>query len=514
MPDLARLSAFARAKRHDLTRPLRHAQVEALAQAWLPTFHFHEAERFHPVDVPALLTLPFQEFAQLTPDAQRDARVPVTIADGPGGQLRLHLLEPPVIVTPGVAPGHVRGAGATAARALDDDDLDADAVYTHGDGVSASITLFGASTSVTGQEQPSAGDPRRPRHPVVVRAELRVLLDTLKHELELDDLPDGLTKPIDAIWTRFAVEGSFFEKVSLPLAPFPESLQRDILRELVAAHERGEATPTPAALARVPAGWRFVFKAWQVVTGFAFLEYYLVYAMNDYKTYGTAPFANNHEGDVEGCCVVFERGELDRFAGGGVAPTSVQPHSLITCAHNEYNDLDTPKRLPVGLAPARAACEVFVAPGSHACYLTAGPHDILDPEDIATDLPGQLPGGWLLPLAFPGLFLAALTLALIAEHFVDAEDVTTDDGIDVGPGPDDEANLKFPVRVETTPLSSIETGRNIYQPAERTLLAHRGYPGKWGATAGFIDKSAEWQNKTDRLFRAFLKRGQVPPSIL
>ena len=37
------------------TGPLTHDQVVALANAWLPEVRFHERERFHPVDLPALL---------------------------------------------------------------------------------------------------------------------------------------------------------------------------------------------------------------------------------------------------------------------------------------------------------------------------------------------------------------------------------------------------------------------------------------------------------------------------
>ena len=41
----------------------------------------------------------------------------------------------------------------------------------------------------------------------MVRAELRVLLETLKHELELDARPPELDHlPIDAVWDEFAVE--------------------------------------------------------------------------------------------------------------------------------------------------------------------------------------------------------------------------------------------------------------------------------------------------------------------
>ena len=43
------------------------------------------------------------------------------------------------------------------------------------------------------------------------------------------------------------------------------------------------------------------------MTNYVFLEFYFVYAYNDYDEYGDWPFVNVHEGDTEGCCVVFER---------------------------------------------------------------------------------------------------------------------------------------------------------------------------------------------------------------
>ena len=43
------------------------------------------------------------------------------------------------------------------------------------------------------------------------------------------------------------------------------------------------------------------------MTRFAFLEYYFFYAYNDFERYQTAIFDNEHEGDDEGCCLVFDR---------------------------------------------------------------------------------------------------------------------------------------------------------------------------------------------------------------
>ena len=54
------------------------------------------------------------------------------------------------------------------------------------------------------------------------------------------------------------------------------------------------------------------------MTRFAFLEYYFFYAYNDFERYQTAIFDNEHEGDDEGCCLVFDRNVINLAASGGV----------------------------------------------------------------------------------------------------------------------------------------------------------------------------------------------------
>jgi hypothetical protein len=362
-----------------------------------------------------------------------------------------------------------------------------------------------------------------------------MLLETLKHELELDDprvpLPDALAGrglPIDAIWSGFAVEDSFFEPIrgggERP-ARFPRSAQRDILRALVAAQEAGEEPDAPPPEA-IPAGWQFVKNAWDVVRRFAFLEYYLVYAFNDYKQYGKAFFENEHEGDVEGCCVVFERRVLEQYAADTEealpdpllnAAREVVPHTVITAGHEESQDLDDCKRLPVVRDSARADLLVYVAAGSHSTWLSNRSHDILDFEDVATKPAREAPT----PLVvLPPVLLALLAIGAvfgIIEHFVDAEDFTSDNGVKIGPGPADPSpgSLKFDKRLEVTPLADIQgdLGNNIYQdtPALRAALAVRGFPGKWGGDDSLFDKSPPWQNKTARYFRRFL-RADIRPT--
>jgi hypothetical protein len=179
----------------------------------------------------------------------------------------------------------------------------------------------------------------------------------------------------------------------------------------------------------------------------------------DYKEYATWPFENEHEGDVEGCCVVFERSGLEDLAPGTKTAGQVTAHTVITSVHEEFHDSDCVKRLPLANAKARDDLVVYVAPGSHATYLTPGSHDFLDFEDVVTDLPAQLPT-WVVVLAIIANLEVMVDLVLLAgilEHFVGSDDETSDNGVSVGPGEPDPANLKFEKKIEVTPLFSCGT---------------------------------------------------------
>jgi len=508
MVDITANANKAIAAGFNLTGRLRHAQVRQLAEAWFPEIRFHEKERFHPIDLERLITAPPAVFATLPEPAKDSFRIE---GSGPFGTARF---DPPVVKDGSRVIGH----GPTATEALDDEVVGTDAVCTHGDNLRASREFYGASTTVSGAPEPAPGDPRVPRYPVVVRAELRYLLETLKHELQAN-------RPDDALWGRFAVEDHFFVATNINVL-FPDSSKRAVLAALIDAYKQEDETAWLQALQAIPPGWQFVQRAWDAVKGYAFLEYYFFYAYNDYREYGQEPFVNEHEGDVEGCCVVFDRRDLD------TKPIEqVIAHTVITSVHEEFNDNDELKRLPLDRERARDDLVVYVAPGSHATYLTAGTHDVLDFEDILTDWPGELPGwAWVL-LGLTGLtpaLAAALLLAGIVEHFVDAEDETSNNGASVGPGPAPQpGGTTFDKTLLVTPLSKIDDPArdlNLYQAAlpgtppspDITLvdLARRAFPGKWGATSGIVNHSAPWQNKTTRYFRKFLEKGEITGDVI
>ena len=192
------------------------------------------------------------------------------------------------------------------------------------------------------------------------------------------------------------MEHSFFRTVGGSNVPFTTSAKRAILQRLIAAFDAGDEAAQAAALADIPRpGSSYPARGMPFGTTCSSSTYFL-YAFNDYLQFADSVFANEHEGDNEGCCVVFDRRDFEDLAAGTKALAEIVAHTVITSVHEEFNDNDDLKRLPLNRDRARDDLVVYVAAGSHATYLTADSHDVLDFEDILTDFPGEVPGwAWL-----------------------------------------------------------------------------------------------------------------------
>jgi len=517
MADIAKLQKFASNNNFGLTSPLTHAQVVALAEHWFPEMRFFEKEKFHPISLDEDFTMIDELFGALPTSAQQQWLVSAFVREGATGVTRT--FEPPVVFVPdgfafgpGSGPGQVPRKvvrriteGTSAREGLGDPDVNSDAVVTHGASFTRSNQFFGGITTIAGGAEASPGDPFVPRAKddddrprITVMASLLNLFELLKYELLVsadDDYPpDGLRGAVE-------IANSLVVPAAGPQLPLSFAALRDFLLKMIEAHETNGPTPTP------PLGWRLNRSAWNAVTRFTFLEYDFFYAFNDFTRYQDALFANEHEGDNEGCCLVFDRSLFTVSPNDPNALLRVIPHSMMTSVHEEFQDADKFKSVdpPVSFPPELRARDVvpftvFIAGGSHATYFTSGTHDLVDFQDHMAQVEDHLLGAIVLaPIVVP-----LLILSLIIEHFTDTEDITSDDGIRTGP---EEVVGEHPTavgnRVVVMPMSA---DNNIYQPANEELLRLRAYAGKWGANNGIIDHSPAFRTKTARYFRKLISK--------
>lgn len=532
MADLQELQRFADEHGFGLTAPLSHQQVVDFAEAWLPEMRFHWKERFFPVRLDDIFSMVEDEFATLNPVEQNTFRVAKLVREGTVGVARSFV--PPVVHVPDgfvVVPGgqttqavpvvRILNDGTPARDALGLREVGGDAVVTHGASFERSGKFFGPTTTVLGNGNSSEGDPFLPRasepdpdpaNPtgvrprVTVMAQLLNLFELFKQELTVaeENAKDDYDYPPDGL------RGAFFPEVlrkeSTQSVSLSAAEQRAFLFKLIAAHENGEQDPEP------PFGWRVDRLTWNAVKRFAFLEYTFFYAYNDFDRYQTAIFENEHEGDDEGCCLVFDRNALSVGATSS-DPTSlfkVAPIAAITSVHEEFQDADVLKFVDPPLLdpsnpgqPAREAIDftVFIAGGSHATYLTGGIHDLVDFQDYWSWVDENAPA--LIVLA-PLLILPITIILAIIEHFVDTEDFTSEEGLHGGPGgPDPGDPSRVSSTVQVMPMSA---DNHIYMAANEALLRLRAYAGKWGGHDGVADKSPPFTPKTGRYFRKLLDK--------
>ncbi|MGH9309310.1 MAG: hypothetical protein ACRD1U_08045 [Vicinamibacterales bacterium] len=504
MPDPAALTALASQFGVDFTGPIGHQKVTDLARMWLPDLNFHEVEMFHTIDLEELYTVPAIEFAGFDPATQAQFAISV------GG-----VLAAPPIIRVGDT---LRGSGGTADDALLQAEVDGSAVYSHGGSVRAGDKFFGSAATRDGTPNADAANPRLPRVPLRVRTEFRMLLETLKQTLVLSEAQ--IAAPVDAIWGDFDVTDLLLRRVNnigADTGPASKDVRHQFARDLITAFEAGDLVGVEQRLQSSPPDGLFQTKAnptvWLALSMCGFMEYYFVYAYNDFSRYGGV-FTNEHEGDNEGCCLVFERLALHDLQAQNGNPAAVAPLGLITSVHNESNRADELRALDVDPGDARDGLDVFIARGSHATYLTAGTHDFFDISDAAREDDLVAFGLVVLTIINPLLLIGLL----LYEHFNGDPDETSSNGVagqhEVDPLSDPATHL--PVDLVVTPLSLFGSDDCIYDPARTppAALALRAFRGRLGAHDGRKDRSPQWQNKTRRYFThliAALDSGQFRP---
>jgi hypothetical protein len=517
--DIDALQDFAESTAFNLTAPLSNGQVTRLAAHWLPEIRFHWKEKYHPISLDEAIDMVRSKFNEF-PDAAKDAwRVGKWVRED--AQAIRRLFDPPLVTVPaGIANAVIAGQEEAVAtvrvitaqlpveEALEDPAVAGDARITHGGTDGRSDQFFGSTkTIVSDTPHPAEGDPLAPRAVdergdprITVMASYKNLVDVLEYNLLTEAASDY---PPDALRTGFDIAGLVIRP--LTNAGIPAATLRDLLLQMIGAHKRGDPLPD------LPAGVFLDKLAWDTLTRFAFLEYYLYYAYNDFERYQTAIWDNEHEGDDEGFCLVFERNAINAASASADASTllSVPPHSIITSVHEEWQGGDEFRFIPAPVEPAASPRElreqlgltVWVAGGSHAIYLSEGTHDLVNFGDYFTAVNEKAPWLWLV-LTPAGVLALAIILHII-EHFVDTEDFTSDDGIHAGPEPDDGELEPTAVRrrVMVLPMSN---GDHIYQ--DREILRLAAFPGLWGGTDGIVDKSPPFSPKTGRFFKKLLKQ--------
>ena len=518
MADLQALRDFAAAHGFGLTDPLTHDQVVTLAGYWQPEMVFYVDERFHPISLDERLSMVEDQFAQLAAGEQEEWRISPLIKTGPN-TAEYRAFDPPIVLVPDGAvsdtdpetgdqrtraTARVVNDGIPLREAFEDRAVGDDGVFTQGASARRARKFFGARRTRAGNRVGSPGDGLVPRAIadgdgfVTVMAAYKNLLELLKYELLVEDADDY---PPDALRGGSDIANSLFIPGASPLSA---GARRQILLDLIAAYEAGDPAPDPAGL---PPDWKFNRGGWDAVTRYAFLEYDFFYAYNDWERYQTAIWDNEHEGDDEGCCLVFDRNIINLAAadGGGDQLRRAVPHCIITCVHEELQDADLfafiPTVTPPADDPARLPRDdmdlrVYTAGGSHATYLTPGLHDVVDFGDMwayAEDAGTVLAALPLLPV---------LVILAIIEHFQDTHDFTSEDGIRTGPA--DVVNGHpdgVPGRLVVVPMSADD---HIYEPQNADLLRLRAFAGTWGGHHGLIDHSPPFSVKTGRYLRKLL----------
>jgi len=519
MRDLNYISNFAFNTHFGLTAPLKHSEVKILAKNWLPQTRFHEKDLYHPIGL-----VQFLQQAETYTALNHDFWIKLyRVVTPPGGGTPQFVLigeaQPPVAFLSHQIDQS--GCLLQTSHDLDTSDISSDSYITCLRDLS-----YARSKKIYGSIS-SRNNYQMPRLPIVIIAEFRMLRDTLKHNI-LAHRDQAFPKTsggtlLDAIRGNFLFGTNNDEwALLLELIKCSEKHDRNETSILYSLNQCLKSNGNP----------EITQKQWNVVRDFAFLEYYFIYAYNDTEYYDELSRidSNEHEMDIEGCCLAFRREDIEgiqryhsQSGRNNYLESIIKPYCLMTAAHSADNHLDGIRLFETthSADEIRQDLIVWIALASHATYLDgAGEHNINAVADVIEDnaLAAAALAAACILLA-PTLFCAAVFIIVAAfDHFNDATDITSDDGPYTGvPGvttqQDPQQDPQYiPSSILTTPLST-ENNIYIFRPLENDdemhTLAERSFPGKWGGHNGCIDDSPKFDNKTSRFYELLLDKGEI-----
>jgi len=382
-------------------------------------------------------------------------------------------------------------------RGFETEEIDEDSFVTDLKGTKYDIALdlFGSDHH--------HGRVKLPRLPMNFLAEFRMLRETLKHNLEAyrDGLFPRSSNGSDSV-VLDAIQGP-------PLFGTDFSDWEDLLR-LIEMNENGETANEAELLKKLVDKGVISDTEWSIISNYAFLEYYPIYAYNNFDAYEV--LGNKHEGDIEGCCLVFERSQIEQAANSEnrqeMLDKELLPKFIITSAHKESFDDDDIRR--ISNASLEAIWEdliVWVSLGSHASRIAGpGEFEVLPYEDPIEF--GVVTGVIIICFFVPQYCIAAAILALILRNTLPPMDKTSDKGVHAQSSSSGDLSTSSPTNIlpktEVTPLSQ---EYNIYlhpmdaDPDCSSSLGERSFPGRWGAHKGKIHDSPGFTNKTKRYLK-------------
>jgi glycerophosphoryl diester phosphodiesterase len=495
------LKALVSSYKFGVTDPLTHDEVKELAHEWMPEIRFHEEENFHCISLGEFLKFrngpgsrPYGDLLVIT-DHPRFTR-------GDPSPVFFQSHDWKSSVDPGAPEVTTRSYVSNISELYHIPSRDP----TNRDWspYGRALEYFGSKDNNNGVQLPRVT-------PMTTIAEYRDLRQTLFFNVQAQiDAMDGKFPADDTGELLDAIQGPPLFVLVKDKGKRRKHLRQlhDLIKEVDSSNQPWLTATSreKAILGELIADGVITESEWRVMRDFAFLEYYLVYAYNDiskqHPNLLAKIFGGDHEGDIEGFAVVFDRREVaqieqvanrDRFL-----KTQLKPHFLVNSAHEPWQGWDRYRMLFGTRDQVKNGLKVWVMAGSHATVLKPGSYDNL--EGVDQTIVG---GGIIAAVAgAPAYAVPVAILMLLIEHFVSPDEETSDNGVHAI-SPSQPLLAGDPIRIRskvlTTPLSR---DRNIYQDLwqpDRTeidvTLAERSFPGAWGFDG------PRWINKTWRFIR-------------